>query len=178
MRRSISSSEALRAALTEKARDSRPARLWVPRSCPRCRAAGNGRSRRRGGSADSSGGVASERRERDRRRRRLRPDRDDVPEMRQLRLARQDHLGGRAVLALRKTDGRGRAAVREQRFDLGAAIRHVDRLQGRADDSRRRDSRAGIRRCSAVAPPRCRRAPSPSPRRPAASESARACRPV
>ena len=28
---------------------------------------------------------------------------------------------------------RGGAAVREQRFDLGAAIRHVDRLQGRAD---------------------------------------------
>ena len=112
------------------------------------------------------------RRKRRARRRAAAADRDDVVQVRQLRAARQDHLGRRAVLALRQADRRGGAAVREQRLHLAAAIRHVDGLQRRADIAGRRDSRAGIRGCSAAAPRRCRLARVPSARKPAARPSA------
>ena len=90
--------------------------------------------------------------------------------------ARQDDFGRRAVLALREADRRGGAAVREQRFHLGAAIRHVDGLQRRADIAGRQiaeqefDAVRQLRRDD-VALRRAR-----ATRKPAARRSARACR--
>ena len=53
-------------------------------------------------------------------------------ELRQSRLHREDRFGGLKVLAMRHADHRLGAAMLQQEFDFGAAIRHMQRLQDRA----------------------------------------------